>query len=209
MLTKLIVLVIILNLVGSFLKRHQEKKRKQEMMANSGVPEAAPLQPQPQTPANENYNSDTASSDAPDDLFAALMGKWEEPVKDQPAEYNAPIENQVAYKEPSNNVASQSSETSVTEEVPVFGVEYEKISTGKSMVDYMEEAKIKPRYLIEPEPPPISTAQNTLPDEKYTVSQIATVTKDPTMGPLRLFSKGGLRQAVIYHEVLGTPKGLI
>ncbi len=138
------------------------------------------------------------------------MGKWEEPVKDKPpVEYSAPIESHVAYKEPSHNVAYQYTETSGTEEVPVFGVEYEKIRAGKSMVDYMEDAKTKPQYLIEPEPPPISPAQDNLPDAKHTVSQVATVTKDLTMGPMRLFSKGGLRQAVIYHEVLGTPKGLI
>jgi hypothetical protein len=182
MLTKLIVLIIVLNVIGSFFKRRQEKKRKEELMAQGGVP--------PSPPDEEEAQTRPMAAQEPGDLFAALLGGL-----DGGQEGSGPAANTGYSPE--------------TDETPKFTSEPEKIRSGQSLVDAMTSAKEEPVALIKQVEG--SDAMPELPDEAKIdeTERTASVTVDKTMGPSRLFSRGGLRQGVVYHEILGTPKGLL
>jgi hypothetical protein len=153
MLTKLILLLIFLNLAGGFFKRFQANRRRREAMLYGEKP--------PPTPQVEEPPESPQIMTEPEDLFASLMEKWGEP-KSEPAREPEPLPPPAPVRRPFYaEPAAVTTEPAVTEETPAT-----------------------PAVMAVPE------------------------TLEAAKKPRSLFTRGSLRQAVIYHEVLGTPKGL-
>jgi len=197
MFTKLIILIIVLNLVGSFFKRWQANRRKEAMMRQGEY-----NQPPLQNTQQEEYAEPARAEEEPEteDVLKALFEKLGAPSTPAAPVHAAPPPPPAApairaYAEPEPARGPE------PDEKPVFSGEYDKIRQGKSIIDYKQEEKPVPKTMISPG------------NEGRPVFEVYQVPGMPIEGKTadlrRMFAKGSLRQAVIYHEVLGTPKGLL
>lgn len=221
MFTKLILLLIFINIVGSILKKI--KKREQEKRIREGweqeTPAGAESRRAPELEEEQPFETEGAAEPDPDDVLQQLFAKLEGHTP-APARSAEPVaEAQEPYSPPPVSATAQPSHVSTEPERPMFRNEhvpreyeargyearehekreYDKIRESKSLID------LTPEY----------QSRSLIPEDEGRILEpsLSLVTSPPVPDSMenaseRIRSRGGLRQAVVMAEILGKPRAI-